>query len=122
MKKRKTKAAGKAGAGSNALKSARTAKKTKLGAPFGAERLAFALTPGSGRVKIATRIQSIGRVAVAIPEGLKKTLRAASYGKRYTPAMVGLAGWALDELKRRGKDIEIRDADRAKSEKRKAKK
>lgn len=82
------------------------------GRPNGAERFAFKLDVGEGKVSMATRCHpSGGSVLVSLPLAVRAELLDATDERYHTAAIVGLAAWGLRELRRRKRDLTILDAD-----------
>lgn len=82
------------------------------GRPNGAERFAFKLDDGEGKVCMATRCHpSGGTVLLSLPAAVRSELLAATDERYHTAAIVGLAAWGLRELRRRKRNLTIIDAD-----------
>lgn len=81
------------------------------GRPLGAERFAFLLSTGTGRVDMRTRCRPGRKALVSIPQAVLDDLMEASNAKNYSAALIGLSSWAIRELRRRKRDLVIVDAD-----------
>lgn len=89
-----------------------TSPRNPGGRPNGAERFAFKLDDGEGKVCMATRCHpSGGTVLLSLPAAVRSELLAATDERYHTAAIVGLAAWGLRELRRRKRNLTIIDAD-----------